>query len=74
MMSKCLEYFDKDLLSCGVVNSNWFYHVWNVNSVYMITLQKTTLHHSKNEKSNATRLWQRLIHAKLVWLYNHWLD
>ena len=75
LMSKIFEYlewgkqFNEDLLSCSVVNSHWFYHVWNVNSVYRIDLEKLverTLEFKENEESNVTRLWQRLIHTKCL--------
>ena len=61
------EDFKQDLLQCSLVNSDWFYHVWNVNSVYKLDLEplvEQTLKCQHNEDSTVTRLWQRLIHAK----------
>ena len=29
---------DEGLFYCGLVNSNWFYHVWNINSIYYVDL------------------------------------
>ena len=70
LMSEAFQYlewgwnFHKDLFSCSVVNSDWFYHVWNVNSVYKINSRKL-IHHTLNSKENedtvVTRGWQRLI-------------
>ena len=54
-----------------LVNSTWFYHAWNVNSVYKVDLgqsidQTLRYKHKENQESNVTRLWQRLIHAKYL--------
>ena len=74
-----LEYqrtFDGDLFNCSLVNSCWLYHSWNVNSVYYVDLNKlidkTLKFEYKNKKdgnnNNITRMWQRLIHAKSIYV------
>ena len=32
--------FDDDLFHCSLVNSHWLYHVWNLNSIYKVDLER----------------------------------
>ena len=68
-----LEYgrkFDGDMVSCSLVDSHWLYHVWNLNSVYFVDLTNL-LNYMKYTPMNSsviTRILQRLIHAKHVFI------
>ena len=66
--------FAADLLSCSLVSSIWLYHAWNINSVYHVLLdglfwQTLTETRNENGESNVRRMWQRLTHAKSIYLY-----
>ena len=79
LMTSIFEYlewgrnFDDDLFCCSLVNSGWLYHSWNVNSVYYVdltTLLSKQLACARNiYEDNITRLWQRLVRAKSVYIF-----
>ena len=76
--------FDDDLFQCSLVNSCWLYHSWNINCVYFIFLDKIIQEtvescynyncnknlnvNSNNNNNIAIRMWQRLIHAKSIYI------
>ena len=77
LMSHIFQYliwgikFNKDLFQCSLVNSHWLYHSWNINSVYYANLQKLiyqTVYYNENDENSVTRMWQRLIHAKSIYV------
>ena len=81
LMCKIFQYlqygysFDGDLFNCSLVNSYWLYHVWNVNSVFDVNLNKLIQETAKlkstgSKKDNfITRMWQRLIHVKSIFIF-----
>ena len=64
--------FDGDLLACSLVDSCWLYHTWNANAVYYVDLYqiaKITPNFNKNDNSNISRMWKRLVHAGSVYIH-----
>ena len=71
--------FDGDLVSCGLVNTIWLYHVWNIHSIYFVDLTQliyftaSILDHNWSygnnmNSSSVERMWQRLIGAKHIYI------
>ena len=71
------KHFNGDLLSCSLVNSHWLYHVWNINSIYFVNLthliQVTSQCDMQNE-SNVTRIWQRIVKARSIYVDEELID
>ena len=74
-----LEYgseFDGDMVSCSLVNSQWLYHVWNLNSIYFVDLTNLvgfSLALGCDYPINirvVSRMLQRFIHAKHILIKN----
>ena len=58
--------FDEDLFSCSLVNSDWLYHAWDVNSVYHVDFSKLCEDDIIDNITKWTRIWQRLYNVKSV--------
>ena len=72
-----LEYLrkrDEDLSNCSLVCTHWFYHTFNLNSIYHVNLYylffQQWLSDDKNDcvcnKGKIRRLWQRVVNARSV--------
>ena len=66
-----IEYFYADLNNCELVNSKWFYHVWNPQSIYYADITKlfylTGSYNGTNiVNSSFIRQWQRLMNVKHI--------
>ena len=70
--------FNQCLFNCSLVNIQWLFHSWNVNSVYCIDLTKLIgqtfkiSQSNNNINNNILRMWNRLVKAK--YLYVHWYE
>ena len=56
---------ENEIVSFSLVCSHWLYHTWNPNSMYHCNLSEL-LYKERKEKSQISRTWQRVIHAKSI--------
>ena len=63
-----LEYLkkrDEDLSNCSLVCTHWFYHSFNLNSIYHVNLHYLLIR-SRLSKVKIRRLWQRVVNGRSV--------